>query len=548
MANSVANVIINTLADLGVKRIYGLPGDSINPLVDSIRTQYKIEFVQVRHEEGASLEATFEAKFTGELTVCMGTSGPGSIHLINGLYEAKMSRIPVLALTGQIETDLLYRDYFQEVDLDRLFDDVSVFNAQIVNPDSASYVLQRAYRESISKHGVSHLTVPVDILRMNADYQPVQLSRIETPHFVVDPSPAEKLLNESKHPLLFVGRGAIGQTEEIIKFAEKIGSPILYSVNAKGLLDDDDPKVMGPLGLLGTRTSVEAMKRADLIILLGTIFPYVSFINEKAKVLQVDVDSTNIGKRVHVDVAYQCTVADFLAKVKPDEKKEKFYAEILKEKEDWISSMMKLESDMAKPIKPEFLAKIISKKANRDAVFIVDTGNVTVWATRHIKGWPDRTFLLSPWLGTMGVGIPGAVGVSFATDRQVIAITGDGSAAMTMMELITAKKYNRPVKIVIFNNSKLGMIKFEEEVMGYPEWGVDLLNPDFSKIAEAIGINGIRVEEPDKVEPAVQEFLKVEGPAVLDAVVDGDERPMPPKLTFAQIKGYVTSILREKIE
>lgn len=548
MATSVANVIIDVLADLGVKRIYGLPGDSINPLVDAIRTQDRIKFVQVRHEEGAALEAAFEAKFTGELTVCMGTSGPGSIHLINGLYEAKMSRVPVIALTGQIETDLLYHDYFQEVNLDRLFDDVSVFNAQILNPESAAYIVERAYRESVSKRGVSHLTLSVDVLRMGADHRPVQHMAVESSHFSIDPGAAEKIINESKKPLLFVGRGIIGHSDEVLKFAERIGSPIIYSVNAKGLLDDDDPKVMGPLGLLGTKPSVEAMKRADLIVLLGTIFPYVTFMNEKAEVLQVDVDPSNLGKRVRADIAYQCTVADFLSQVKPDEKPEKFYSEMSRDRDDWISSMKKLESDTSKPIKPEFLARVISKKADRDAVFIVDTGNVTVWATRHIRASKERTFLLSPWLGTMGVGIPGAVGVSFATDRQVIAITGDGSAAMTMMELITAKKYSRPVKIAIFNNSKLGMIKFEEEVMGYPEWGVDLLNPDFSKIAEAVGIKGMRVEDPDKVEDAVEEFLRTEGPAVLDAVVDGDERPMPPKLTFAQVRGYVTSILREKLD
>jgi len=547
MSGTVANIIIDTLADLGVQRIYGVPGDSINPLVDALRTQKKIEFIQTRHEEGAALEAAFEAKLTGKLTVCMGTSGPGSIHLINGLYEAKMSHVPVIALTGQVETDLIFQDYFQEVNLNKLFDDVSIFNAQIINPDSAFSIVERAYRESMSRRGVSHITLPVDILRKNTHAGVLSAYSFQTPHMVIDPTPAVELINDSKKPLIFIGRGAFGLTEKVVKFAGKIGAPIIYSVNSKGVVDDDDPKVMGPLGLLGSKPAVEAMKRADLIIFLGTIFPYVSFINHGAKVIQVDIDPSNIGKRAHVDVPYVCNISDFLDAVPVEEKETKFYSEMTDIKKDWIKNLETFESNRSSPIKPEFLTSIISKKADKDAVFIVDTGNVTVWSTRDIRGGTERTFLLSPWLGTMGVGIPGAVGASFATDRQVIAITGDGSFAMTMMELITAKKYSRPIKVAVYNNSKLGMIKFEEEVMGYPEWGVDLLNPDFSKIAEAIGIRGIRVEDPEKLESAVDEFLAEKGPVVLDTVVSGDERPMPPKLTFTQMKGYVTSILREKL-
>ncbi len=547
MAKTVANLIIDTLGSLGVKRVYGVPGDSINPLVDAIRTQKTIEFIQTRHEEGAALEAAFEAKLTGRLTVCMGTSGPGSIHLMNGLYEAKMSHVPVIALTGQVETDLIFQDYFQEINLNKLFDDVSVFNAEIINPDSAFSIIQRAYRESMTRKGVSHLTLPVDILRKSAQGGDINLFTLQEPHIKIDPTPAIELINKSRKPLIFIGRGAIGLSEKISTLAESIGAPIIYSVNSKGVMDDYDPKVMGPLGLLGSKPAVEAMKRADLLILLGTIFPYVSFMNDSAKVIQIDIDPSNIGKRVHVDLPYLCTVSDFLDAVIADEKKDKFYLEMANSKRDWIDSLKALESDTSSPIKPEYLTSVISGKAKKDAVFIVDTGNVTVWSIRNIRGGTERTFLLSPWLGTMGVGIPGAVGASFATDRQVIAITGDGSFAMTMMELITAKKYSRPIKVAVYNNSKLGMIKFEEEVMGYPEWGVDLLNPDFSKIAEAVGIKGIRVEDPGKLESAVDEFLSEDGPAVLDVVVSGDERPMPPKLNFTQIKGYATSILREKL-
>ena len=548
MTQTVADQIIETLVRAGVKRIYGIPGDSIDPLVDAIRKNDKIQYVQVRHEEGGALEATFEAKVTGNLTACMGTSGPGSIHLLNGLYEAKMDAVPVIALTGQIETDLMGRDYFQEVNLNRLFEDVSVFNKQIVHEDSAQYLTWRACREAVLKKGVSHLTLPVDILRSPSKTNfEVDIDSDFSLRYELDPAPAEEAIEKSQRPLIMVGRGIKGSEMQLMEFSEKLGAPVIYALNSKGLLDDFDDRVLGGIGLLGAKPSISAMERADLIIFLGTSFPYYNFIKKGITTIQVDANPGNLGKRFPATIPYVCYVSDFLSRVKPQPKSNKFYREFTNEKRKWFETLEDEEKSNGNVINPQTVAAVVSKNLPEEVTVVVDTGNVTVWGMRNIRTRGNTRFLFSPWLGSMGVGIPAAVGASFATEKPVIALVGDGSFAMTMMELITARKYNRPVKIVVFNNSKLGMIKFEQEVMGYPEWGVDLLNPDFGKLAQAFGIYGDRVEEPSNLEDAVVRLIEMDGPGVLDVVVNPDEKPMPPKLTFSQAKGYITSMLREKL-
>lgn len=548
MAQTVAEQIIETLITAGVKRIYGVPGDSIDPLIDAIRKNRKIEYVQVRHEEGGALEAAFESKVTGGLTACMGTSGPGSIHLLNGLYEAKMDGCSVIALTGQVETDLLGRDYFQEVDLNRLFEDVSVYSKQIIHPDSAEYITWRACKEARVKKGVSHLTLPVDILRMpsKSNFE-IQLESDFHLDYKIDPTDAEEAINSSSKPVILAGRGIHGSEKEVMEFAEIIGAPVIYALNGKGILSDFDDKVLGGIGLLGAKPSISAMDGSDLIIFLGTSFPYYNFIKKETKTIQVDINPSNIGKRFPATLPYVCTVKNFLSSLKLQEKSYKYYKEFLQEKKKWLETLEQEESLGNDKIHPQSVAKLVSDHISDDNIVVVDTGNVTVWGMRNIRTKGNRTFLFSPWLGSMGVGIPAAVGASFASDKPVLALVGDGSFAMTMMELITAKKYNRPIKCVVFNNSKLGMIKFEQEVMGYPEWGVDLLNPNFGKLAESIGLYGDRVEKPGELENAIERLLKCDGPGVLDVVVDPDEKPMPPKLTFSQAKGYVTSMLREKL-
>lgn len=550
MESTAAEVIINTLQKLGVERIYGIPGDSLNPVMDAIRKNGKIKFVQVRHEEGAALEAAFESKVTGKVTVCMGTSGPGSIHLLNGLYDAKMDHASVIALTGQVETELIGSDYFQEVNLNALFSDVSVFSAEVVNPKNAQMLTKRAYRESMISHGVSHLTLPADIMRLQSPFDDDFLEGSHAvPQYAPDLSEVQKTINESKKPVIFIGKGARGSEAAIMELSEKIGAPVIYALNGKGILDDLDKHVAGSLGLLGTKPSVKAIDSADLLIMLGSSYPYIQFIPSDLKTIQVDLNPAALGKRRRADIPVICDVAGFLSHLNVVGKDNKYYMKIQDEKADWISNLEKREKSGKGPIKPEAVSAMVGKYADLDATVVVDTGNVTVWGVRNFRTSAGRRFIYSSWLGSMGVSIPGSIGASFATDKQVIALVGDGSFAMSMQELITMKKYNRPVKLFAFNNSKLGMIKFEEEVMGYPEYGVDLYPMNFAKVAEAIGIKSFRVEKFEDLEGAVKQSLALKDePTVVDVVIDPDEAPMPPKLEFSQVKGYITSLLKEKLQ
>ncbi len=549
MSYTAAEVIIDGLAKAGIKRIYGIPGDSLNPLMDAIRTSGKIDFVQVRHEEGAALAAAFEAKVTGNPTVCMGTSGPGSIHLLNGLYEAKMDHLPVIALTGQIETDLIGTDYFQEVDTMDLFSNVSLYNARVLNPESAGALTSRAVREAVVGRGVAHLDLPVDVLKMES----VALGEEwfhppAPPSYAPDLSKIAALIDKSSRPVIMFGNGARGHGDELLAFASRIGAPLIFALNGKGVVSDENELVLGGLGLLGTRPSVEAVKRCDLLILLGTSFPYVKFLPEGVPVIQIDSAPLSIGKRVPPAEYAICTSEYFLKNIKVKEKQDKYFRKFDDIKEDWIKKMDEAEDTEGDSISPESVAASLNRHLRDNDTIIADTGNVTVWASRNLRLKKSHLFLMSPWLGSMGVGIPGSVGASFATPGDVVALIGDGSFAMSIMELITARKYNRPVKLIAFNNSKLGMIKFEEEVMGYPEFGVDLLNPDFAALAETIGIPGFSVDKGSDLDSTMEKFLSVNGPAVLSVKVDPNEKPMPPKLSFQQAKGYVTSILREKLE
>ncbi|BCU67603.1 pyruvate oxidase [Sulfolobales archaeon HS-7] len=546
MPSTVADVIVRTMSKFGVKRIYGIPGDSIDPLVDALRRNKEVQYIQVRHEEGAAFEASVEAELTGNLAACMGTSGPGSIHLLNGLYNAKMQGVPVIALTGQVESSLLGSDYFQEVNLVKLFDDVAVFNMMIANPENAGYIVWRAMREAIIKRGVSHVNLPVDVLRMNAEEYSAEFNF--NIGYAPDLAKARDAIDKSKRPLVFIGGGTRRYGELVNAFAEKIGAPIVYALNGKGVISDYDNKVLGGIGLLGTKPSIEGLDKADLIIMLGSSFPYVTFIPENKDIIQVDVNPQNLGKRIDVKYPIVSDVGQFLTNITPmlKEKEDKFYLEMKGSKERWLEELSKLENANSEPIKPQRVAFELSRRFE-SGVVIVDTGNVTMWGSRNFKANGKQKFVFSSWLGSMGVGIPGSAAASSLGERS-LALVGDGGFIMTSSELITAKKYNLPIKVVIFNNSKLGMIKFEQEVMGYPEWGVDLYNPDFSKFAESIGIHGYHVEKPSELEKTIEQFLGDEAPAVLDVVVDPNERPMPPKLNFTQAKNYVISIFKEKLE
>jgi pyruvate dehydrogenase (quinone) len=549
MSRTVADILVDYLKLGGVSRIYGIPGDSIDPLVEAIRKAGSIKYVQVRHEEGGAFAASFDAKFNGEPSAVFGTSGPGSIHLLNGLYDAKMDKAPVIAITGQVKSNLVGQDYHQEVNLVKLFDDVAVFNKMVIEASSAPILIQKAIRESKRLKGVSHLNFPVDILMEKVE--PLRLANIDiTPgRLVSDIDSAVKLIEASKRPVLLIGAGTLNERKYLEDLSWRIGAPIIYSLLGKGIFSDESQRVLGGLGLLGTRPSVDAIRGSDLIIEIGSTFPYRNFIPPGIKMIQVDIDSGNLGKDHIVDVPVNSDAHSFLESILKNlpEKQTKYYEDFVTSKKSWEQELKNTEGKDTEKVNPARLARILSEETDRDAVIVTDTGNTTVWIARHFKATAGQRFLFSGRLASMGNGLPGSIGVSMSTERQVISAIGDGGFAMTSIELATVKKYNLPLKIIVFNNSKLGMIKFEQEVLGYPEWGVDLVNPNFSLLASAYGIESIRIENNSGILEGVRKMMENTGPFLLEAITDPDLRPMPPRITFEQAKGYLVASLREKI-
>jgi pyruvate dehydrogenase (quinone) len=528
MEYSVADLIVSVLAEFGVKRVYGVPGDSINPLVEAIRKSPSVRFIQVRHEEGGALAASFEAKHTGTLAAALGTSGPGSVHLLNGLYNAKLEHAPVIALTGQVRSDTIGFDSPQEVDLLKLFDDVSIFNRQIINPASAQRMVTLACRTSLLGKGVSHLVLPVDVLRSKVEVN--EKVQADLPHveYVFDVKKAEEVINASSKPVILIGGGARGASHMLDEFAERIGAPIVYSLNGKGVLPETDPKVMGGLGLLGAKPSSIALGGADLLIMLGSSFPFTEFLPKGIPTIQVDIEPANLGKRMGVELSVVSTVEKFLLSVKPEEKQDKYYLKLQDAKREWLSELEQREKAMETPIPPQALVRKICEELPPEAILVCDVGLVTLWCAQNLRLRRPYAFYTSSWLGTMGCGVAGALGVSFASDKPVIALVGDGGFSMTMMEMLTAVKYSRPIKVVVFNNSKLGLIKIEQELMGYQEYGTELHNPDFAKLAESMGALGIRLEDISKMGEAIRELIEADRPAVLDAVINPNEVPASP--------------------
>ena len=471
MKATVAEIIVDYLYLGGVRRIYGVPGDSINPLLDAIRRDGRIKYVQVRHEEAGAFAASYDSKFNRTPAACFGTSGPGSIHLLNGLYDAKMDHAPVIAITGQVRSDLIGHDYHQEVNLAKLFDDVSVFNRMLIDPESTRYLISRALREAKEKRGVAHLNVPVDLLRENVEVK--MIYNVDPAPLSLSPDLAEAVdaINDSESPVILAGAGTLDYGHKILALSEKIGAPIIYALLAKGLLSDSQPEVMGGLGLLGSRASVNAIERSDLIIAIGTTFPYTHFIPEGKKIIQVDIDSSNIGREFQVDIPVHSDAGYFMDRTveNVNERQNKFVQSMEKSKLSWEKYLENEESTSYELINLAYLSRSLSEELGSNAVVVTDTGNVTLWIGRHFRAKEGQRFLFSGGLATMGCSLPGAIGAALSTNRPVISVIGDGGLAMTAMELSTVKKYRIPLKIVVFNNSKLAMIKYEQEVMGYPE-------------------------------------------------------------------------------
>jgi pyruvate dehydrogenase (quinone) len=565
MSQIVSEALITRLAEWGVDTVFGIPGDGINGIMEGLRRHRdKVRFVLVHHEEAAAFMATAYAKATGRLGVCLATSGPGGIHLLNGLYDAKLDHAPVLAITGMQETSVLGTGYQQEVHLDRLFEDVAEYNQMVVNPAQLPSLVDIAVRTACARRGVAHLTVPNDIQVADAGANPWQSvapahpPKTSSVYFAARPVPtdaelraAADVLNRGAKVAILAGIGARGAGPLIERAAEVLAAPIIKTLPGKMVVPDDSPYVTGGIGLLGTAPTAELIDDIDTLLMLGTNFPYTKHLPEpgKAAVVQVDVDETRVGTRLPTDVPLVGDVARTLEALLPLLKRREDRAHLARYQEkmrDWREKMAALESPERDPIAPQYLARALSDACTDDAVLTCDSGTIATWAARHWEIRGGREFYLSGNLATMAPGLPYAVAIQHAfPGRQVVAFIGDGGFAMLMAEFHTAVWHGLPIKVVINNNSSLGQILWEQMVLGYPEHGVRFGEPaaDYAAWARAAGGYGVRVEKAAELPDALRAALAVDGPALVDVAVDPNEPPMPGRVTYEQAKKFAAAFL-----
>jgi pyruvate dehydrogenase (quinone) len=565
MTTQIASeVMIGRLADWGVDTVFGLPGDGINGIMEGLRRNSdRVRFVLVHHEEAAAFMATAHAKATGRIGVCLATSGPGGIHLANGLYDAKLDHAPVLAITGMQETAVLGTNYQQEVNLDRLYEDVAEYNQVVMNPAQLPSLVDIAIRTAYARRGVAHLTVPNDIQIAEAymdPYQtvgPVRPPKTEAIYLTPPVRPSDtdlraaaEVLNGGEKIAILAGVGARGAGPLLEKTAEMLGAPVVKSLSGKMVLPDDSPYTTGGIGLLGTAPSEELMEDIDTLLMLGTNFPYSKFLPQgDVKVVQVDIEPARAGTRIPTDVPLVGDVTATLQALLPmlRQKDHGHLRQYQDKMADWREKMAALESPDRDPIAPQYLAQQIDLAASDDAILTCDSGTIASWAARHFHIRGRREFYLSGTLATMAPGLPYAIGIQHTyPDRQVIAFIGDGGFAMLMAELHTAARYKLPIKVVVNNNNSLGQILWEQMVLGYPEHGVRFgePRPDYAAWARACGALGVHVDKADQVAGALREALDHPGPALVDVAVDPDEPPLPGKVTYEQAKKFAKSWLR----
>lgn len=550
----VSTVILDSLHQVGVRHIFGIPGDAINGLVDAARRHDHLEFVNVRHEESGAFAASAQAKLTGGLAVVAGTAGPGAVHLLNGLYDAKLDGAPVLALTGQVETSSLGTSGHQEIDLARLFDDVAVFNEVLVNPAQMPLLVHNAIRQALAHRGVSHLSIPADLALAEVDAGRHQV--ISPPGAIPRPdehaiSEAAALLDDAEAVTLLVGIGAAGAVPGVLETAFRLQAPIIKALRAKELIPDDHPLTVGGLGLLGTRPAVEAMERTDVLFMIGTDFPYPDFYPHQARTIQLDIDPTHIGRRTPVDVALVGDAAETLDLLLGKLIQREPGTHLMRAQSamaNWTAELEAAENDDVEPIRPQRLAATVSRHTPPGTIFVCDTGTVTVWAARHLRLNEGDRFTLSASLASMAFGLPGAIGAQLAfPERSVVALVGDGGYSMLIGDLLTAVERGLPITTVIFNNSSLGLIQIEQHAEGLPEHATDLHNPDFAAVSTAMGARGWRVHSVEQLDGALQEAIAYTGPSVVDVVIDPDEVTMPPKIESRFALGYAKAKIRELI-
>lgn len=557
-----ADIVLETLLDWQVDTVFGLPGDGINGLIEALRrNKEKVRFCLVRHEESAAFMACGYAKYTGKLGVCVATSGPGAIHLLNGLYDAKMDNTPVLAITGSTYSDLMNSAYQQDVNLLQLFSDVADYNAMINSPEHAEMAVDIACRTALSHRTVSHLTIPIDVQerKLKGSY-----SRHKVPGHTSDAFPsivvpghhqlasAAEILNAGNKIVILVGQGALNAGDDVLAVSEKLDAPIVKALLGKAVVADDHERCLGGLGLLGTEPATDAMNECDTLLMVGTSFPYIDYLPEpgRARGVQIDIKQEKIGLRYPVEIGLVgdsgLTLKALLPLLKRKQRSD-FMNSLQNAKLRWNTLLKERSTRVDKPIKPEAIAAAVSEELEDDAIISVDSGTNTAWAAQYIQLRKGMKFSLSGTLASMGCALPYAIAAQLAfPERQSVAFVGDGGFSMLMAEFATAVQYGLPIKVIIIKNNSFGMIRWEQMAfLGNPEYGVEFSPIDFASFAEACGGVGYSVREPSEVRSVISEALAAKSkPVIVEAYVDPFEPPMPPKVGLDFVTNLAESLAK----
>ncbi|MDH2900029.1 MAG: ubiquinone-dependent pyruvate dehydrogenase [archaeon] len=556
MAKKVADVLVDSLVASGVKRVYGVVGDSLNGIANSIRSKTaQIEWVGVRHEEVAAFAAGAESHLTGNLSVCAGSCGPGNTHLINGLYECHRSRVPVLAIASHIPSREIGSSYFQETHPELVFKECSLYCELISHPEQMPRVLEIAMRTAVSERGVSVIVLPGDVALMDAT-SPRPFIAFDRPMPKVCPSEDEikkaaDILNSASKVTILAGAGCEGAHSELIEIAGLLQSPIVHAMRGKEFIEYGNPYDVGMTGLLGFSSGYYAMMDSDVLLMLGTDFPYQQFYPSKAKIIQVDIRGEQIGRRTKVDLGLVGDVKETLNALKLHlEQKADNKGHLKASLDHYKKTRADLDSLSVgnpgkTPIHPQYVAKMVDELASEDAIFTCDVGTPTLWAARYLKMNGKRRLLGSFSHGSMAGALPQAIGAQEAfPKRQVISLSGDGGFTMLMGDFLSLRQHNLPVKVVVFSNSALDFVELEMKAAGFVEYGTDLLNPNFAKMADAVGILGVRVEKPEELNPALTQAFEHDGPALVDVVVNRQELLIPPTINFDELRGFSLYMVR----
>ena len=553
---NVAEQIVTQLVDAGVHHIYGIVGDSLNPIVDAVRKtggskKGGIDWIHVRHEEAAAFAASAEAQLTGKLAVCAGSCGPGNLHLINGLYDANRTGAPVLAIASHIPSVQIGSTYFQETHPDRVFEECSVYNELISSAAQSPRTVNSAIRHAVGLGGVAVITLPGDITDLKAvehvpTYAPVRPATL-TPN-PADIDEAAALLNKADKVAIFAGAGVEGAHDEVIALADALKAPIGHSLRGKHFIQYDNPFDVGMTGLLGYGAAAEGMNDADVLILLGTDFPYDQFLPD-TPTIQVDTHAEKLGRRTDVGLAIHAQVKPFIEALMPHlrrDRSDSFLNRKLKKHAEIMHAPVGAYTrnvEKMHPIHPEYAAHLLNETAAKDAIVTADTGMCNVWTARYIDPLGTRRLIGSFLHGSMANALPMALGAQVAfPDRQVVSVSGDGGLSMLLGELITAKMYDLPIKVVVFNNSTLGMVKLEMLVNGLPDFQTDVPDTNYAEIARAIGFHAERVEDASRLEDAYREAFAAPGPALVEVITDPNALSLPPAITGGQVVGFATAM------